>query len=92
MAVGGGSIHSRHGEVGDFNDDGELDFAATHEGLDQISVAVGFGLSAFSAPIAGTVGDGPTQIAVADFDGDGRDDVATVNANANTISVLLSRP
>ena len=43
----------------------------------------------FSAPANFTVGDAPHAIAVGDFNGDGKLDVATASHNGNTISILL---
>ena len=53
-------------------------------------------VSAFGQPFGGfepqrsfPVGTGPREVVVADFNGDGRLDLATPNATANTVSVLL---
>jgi hypothetical protein len=45
-------------------------------------------LPSFSAPILSTSGTGPYGIAVADLNGDGHDDVVTVNASSNSVSIL----
>ncbi len=48
-------------------------------------------LPAFLAPVSYTAGAGPAGIAVGDFNGDGRDDMAVVNQTvAGTITVLQS--
>jgi hypothetical protein len=48
---------------------------------------------AFLAPVAYPAGTSPASIAVGDFNGDGRDDMAAVNQTlAGTVSVLISNP
>ena len=39
-----------------------------------------------------TTGTGPVAVAVGDFNGDGRPDVAVVNSGANSVSILLGQP
>jgi hypothetical protein len=46
-------------------------------------------LQFFQAAFGGTTGDSPVQVAVGDFNGDGKPDAATVNLNSSTISILL---
>src|SRR5882672_6162276 len=43
----------------------------------------------FAAQQTFTVGANPVSVAVADFNGDGRPDVAVANSSSNTVSVLL---
>ena len=45
----------------------------------------------FRTPPAFPVGSGPWQVVAADFDGDGLPDMATVDFNVNTVSVLLGQ-
>ena len=91
--------------VGDFNVDGKLDLGVTsnhfvvdsygyygpyghYEG--QANVLLGNGDGSFHAAVATSLGYGyPSGAAVADFDGDGRDDFATTDGYS-TVSVLLS--
>lgn len=78
--------------VGDFNGDGKLDLAGTviNNGTSgEISIFLGNGNGSFQAPKQFATGIFSASIAVADFDGDGRLDVATVNTGSETISVLL---
>jgi Domain of unknown function (DUF4347)/FG-GAP-like repeat/Calx-beta domain/RTX calcium-binding nonapeptide repeat (4 copies)/FG-GAP repeat len=79
--------------VGDFNKDGLLDLAAVTvnpPGPDnKVSIFLGKGGGSFSSPTAYTVGDVPNAIAVNDFNGDGKLDLATLNFLSNNISVLL---
>jgi hypothetical protein len=45
-------------------------------------------LPSFSAPILSATGTGPYGIAVADLNGDGHEDLVTVNSSTNSVSVL----
>ena len=44
----------------------------------------------FLAPTFG-VGDGPATVAVGDFDGDGKQDLATADTSSNTVTILLGQ-
>jgi Ca2+-binding RTX toxin-like protein len=81
--------------VADVNGDGKPDILTADSGnssipSDAVNVLPGNGDGTFSAngPIA--VGNYPTSLAVADFNGDGQRDLATANANDNTLSILLN--
>jgi hypothetical protein len=73
------------GSVGDFNQDGIVDIAvdAISSGGDDISFALGKGAAVFTEGAAFPAGPYPTQTAVADFNGDGKLDVATVSVCAD---------
>src|SRR5713101_3856278 len=43
----------------------------------------------FLAPLAFDAGSNPSSVAVGDFNGDGRLDLAVANAGSDTVSVLL---
>ena len=91
--------------VGDFNGDGKLDLGVTlnvdvfdgcgyygcyshFEG--RANVLLGTGTGSFSAPIAYSLGNGNhTSAAVADFNGDGKQDFASANSDYGTVDVLL---
>jgi len=91
------------GAVGDFNGDGKLDVAITDVlyGLeDDVSIALGNGDGTFSpgGSFCGGISPAYVQIAVGDFNGDGKPDLAVVNNNTlsntnsfyNTITVLMN--
>src|SRR6266700_4188335 len=84
--------------VGDFNGDGILDLAVSDYGcpLDcnsspssTVTVLLGNGNGTFRPAPSLTVGNGPAGVAVGDFNGDGKPDLAVANVNDNTLSVLL---
>ena len=104
LGLGSGSFNSAHiipatlgpaaAEVscvraGDFNGDGIVDLATANQARDTVSVMLGFGDGAFSAPQSYAVGTSPYAIAVADFDGDLIDDIASADYNDGAVTVLL---
>jgi hypothetical protein len=81
--------------VGDFNGDGKPDLAITSSWNNVASVLLnttptGSGTFSFAAHKEFTVGDSTYWIVVADFNGDGRPDLATSNWNSNNVSVLVN--
>jgi FG-GAP-like repeat/FG-GAP repeat len=77
--------------VGDFNGDGNQDLAVVN-GL--ISIFLGNGAGSFSAAINFSVGNpypgpNPLDVAVGDFNGDGKQDLVTANNNAGNVAILL---
>lgn len=75
--------------VGDFNGDGIEDLATANQAGNDVTILLGNGLGGF-APVAGTppkVDTAPLSMVVADFNGDGFQDLAV--GNGFTISVLL---
>jgi len=77
--------------TGDFTGNGKTDLAVANFGDNTVSVLLGNGSGGFTAapgsPIS--VGSQPTSIAVGDFNGDVKPDLAVTNSNSNNVSVLL---
>ena len=85
--------------AGDFNGDGIPDLVVTsaempsghRSGLpaNNISVFIGNGDGTFQAAVNYPVGTGPSGVGVADFNGDGKLDLAVANRMSNDVSLLL---
>jgi hypothetical protein len=81
--------------VGDFNGDGKLDIAVTGGGYgnptDVVTILLGNGDGTFRLAQKSTfpTGSNPWAIAAADFNGDGKLDLAIANQDDNTVSILL---
>lgn len=80
--------------VGKFNTnkDQNLDLAITNLNSGTVSIMLGDGSGNFnitgSSPFA--VGTNPAAVAVGDFNGDGKPDLAVANADDGTVSILLA--
>jgi hypothetical protein len=76
---------------GDFNGDGLVDLAVANYHDNSITVLLGSASGAFTAapgsPFA--AGTNPASVAVADFNGDGKADLAIANSGSGNITVLL---
>jgi hypothetical protein len=84
--------------VGDFNGDGHVDLAAANGGnsypdgtSDSVSIILGVGDGTFRSAQKFRVGDFPSSVTVADFNGDGRLDLVTANGGSDAVSILLGR-
>lgn len=77
--------------TGDFNGDGISDFVTANSASANVSIRLGDGSGGFVSPASPSVDlDGsPRSVAVADFNGDGKQDFATANATSANVSVRL---
>lgn len=75
--------------MGDFNNDGILDFATTHSNANNVSIKFGDGLGGFSGSTIVIVGKWPNEIAIGDFNGDGKQDFASANVFFGNVSIRL---
>ncbi|MCE9627728.1 MAG: T9SS type A sorting domain-containing protein, partial [Candidatus Eisenbacteria bacterium] len=84
-----------HIATGDFNLDGIADLAVCNTGTTTVSVLLGNGASGvpngtFQTAINAAAGTGPNAVNVADWDHDGRPDLAIASSNAaNSTSILV---
>jgi hypothetical protein len=77
--------------VGDFNNDGQLDFVVANGDSDNVGVFLGFGNGTFSSQTIYSTGSGsyPWGIAVADFNKDSCLDIVVCNYWGSTIGIFL---
>lgn len=92
VSVGGGPDSVA---VGDFNADGKQDLAVSNSNSTSVSILFGQGNGSFLPKVnysvgSGSAGSGPFGIVVADFNADGKADLAAANLGTNTVSLLLN--
>jgi hypothetical protein len=80
--------------TGDFNGDGIPDLATVDgnyfEGLPgDVTILLGNGDGTFRSAPTLTAGNSPWSIAIGDFNGDGKADLAIPNGNSNNVSIFL---
>jgi hypothetical protein len=81
--------------VADFNADGKPDLVVVNgnslgvNGSNTVSILLGNGDGTFQAHVDYPTGQAPTSLAIGDFNGDGKLDLAVTNQDDNTVSILL---
>ena len=92
IGTNAGSPSSTRVAVADFNADRILDIVTANTGTASngtVSVLLGNGDGTFLPAKDYATGDGSVSVAVGDFNGDGKADLATANAYSSSVSVLL---
>src|SRR5262249_54380541 len=67
----------------------DVPFGSNTSDSNTVSVLLGRGFGTFQPAQSVTVGSQPPALVAADFNGDGRLDLATANMNSNDVSVIL---
>jgi hypothetical protein len=77
--------------TGDFNLDGKPDMATANSGSNNVTIQLGDGSGGFTQPVSSpiAVGNNPRSVVVADFNLDGKPDLATANLSSNNVTILL---
>jgi len=76
-------------KLGDVNADGKLDIVTITDGK-TVNVYRGNGAGVFGVPATYSAGKSPASVAIADFNGDGKNDLAIGNGSGTDVSVLLN--
>ena len=91
VSAGGGTLNAAVA-IGDFNGDGRQDLAVVvspPSGVGTVSIRLGIGDGTFSGTTAVSVGSRPISVAIGDFNGDGKQDLAAANESSDNVSILL---
>jgi hypothetical protein len=75
----------------DFNGDGVPDLAATIYFADSVNVLLGDGHGGFTPAADLEVGKSPRELAVGDFDRDGRADLAVASSRSSAVNIMFSQ-
>jgi uncharacterized repeat protein (TIGR01451 family) len=77
--------------VGDLNADGNPDAVVVNRDSDDLTILLGDGIGGFKSQATASTGPGtqPVAVAIADFNGDARQDVVVANQGTDQIAVLL---
>jgi VCBS repeat protein len=77
----------------DFNGDGKADVAVVDQNSNNVMVFLGTGIvtAPLGTPKTYSVGTTPVAIRVADFNKDGKTDIAVVNRGSNNVTILLGK-
>jgi len=79
--------------VGDFNRDGKPDLAVVNgtspSAGANVAILLGNGDGTFQPAVTYPAGSDPVWVAVGDFNGDGKPDLAVANTHTNTVSLLI---
>jgi Bacterial Ig-like domain (group 3)/Calx-beta domain/FG-GAP-like repeat len=73
----------------DLNADGKQDLVAASASTDKVSVMLGNGNGTFQSPVTYPVGSVPRTLAIADFNGDSKPDVAVTNSGGGSTSISI---
>ena len=89
-----GPLSPSHMVVADFDGDGRQDLAIGQESVNAVSILLGNGDGTLRAPVLFTTGNRPNALAAADFNLDGKTDLATANLVTDTgdysVSILIN--
>ena len=81
---------TRRIDVGDIDDDGDIDIAAASADSDEIALLFNDGTGSFTRTVIHSSADGAVWVEIVDFDQDGDQDVLAASQLDNTIRLLLN--